>query len=146
MTRKNGSHTTNAPETDKAALLTFKPYLTAGDEMLRGAVYRRLIKACEDSGDETLRLLADDGVALWDLVNMLMWIDLEHPPFQVWCVGKPPQLDTSPSGLLNTLAEYMRLDPRFASDIVAQVMIHVNAGVDPSKSPPDMVGVEEKND
>jgi hypothetical protein len=94
--------------------VTLKPIVTTLDESLRYAVYRKLIRVCKESGDETLQLLAEDGVALLNYVTTISGI--EHSS-----LGLPP-IGTLDSGrLLEGFQKWLTIPSRVNEKILQAV-------------------------
>lgn len=120
-----------------ASSVTVKPCLTTLDVALRGTAYRKLIKACKDSGDETFMFLADDGVALWQYTGVLAWAT--NAPVEL------PGLLSSAERLFSHFQEWLMMDSTVTDSLLKAVDASEDEEIDPVKAPGALLDTNTKN-
>lgn len=117
---------------------TLKTTVTTLDESMRGVIYRRLMKACRESGDDVLMLLAEDTVPLWNYATALSGV--ESSSADCLTVGR-----TGDTGkLLTGFNQWLEMPSRISGKILEAVIQNDYPPTDEEALPGEHLSDEKK--
>lgn len=118
--------------------VTLKPIFTTLDESLRGAAYRKLIRACNESGDAQLQLLAEDTVAPWNFITTITGI--ESSGFNL-----PASSTLDSQTLLEGFRQWLQIPAGTSHKLLTAVEKNDYPDTDEAALPADKLSAEKKS-
>ena len=123
--------------TPPAYSFEFAPIKTTRQAALASAAYRRITAALKDSGDDVLQMLAEDGVAVWNYIEVLA-----HLVKSSVNIG---DLGSGGEALLEGFNRWLELPTNVTNQAVTGMLAASRQGQDAESAPPDTLTPAEKN-